>query len=98
MLQSGIAMECSTLEREKSCPQLIHDGKQERKRSMELMLYKTDQSDMPAHKIIRVIIRQLVSTIHSKMSLRDVPAEAWSHFRPINRCADNEARGDVGPS
>jgi hypothetical protein len=36
MLQSGVAMECSTLEREKSCPQLIHACKQERKRSMEL--------------------------------------------------------------
>ena len=36
MLQSGVAMECSTLEQEKSCPQLIHACKQERKRSVEL--------------------------------------------------------------
>lgn len=53
---------------------------------------------MSARKIIRVIIRQFVSTIHSKMSLRDVPAEAWSRFRPIDRYAANEAKGDFGPS
>jgi hypothetical protein len=97
MLQSGVAMECSTLEREKSCPQLIHACKQEEHGTRHGFIKQTKVTCQHA-RLLGVIIRQFVSTIHSKMSLRDVPAEAWSHFRPIDRYAANEAKGDFGPS